>query len=238
MAEKTLRRPSNVDQETIVKFAKFKYPTSRLAGIAAVALATVLVASCATRPSQQEVVQTLKSSFSERGIAKLDRLDQTELQRVCSEAAVTGKPLPKKTSEALEKTIYATIKYPADGKYLGDWQEGERIAQSGRGMQWSDAAGAANGANCYACHQLSPTELSFGNMGPSLLKYGVLRGVKDPAAAESEPIVKYTWGRIWNTHAFSACSGMPRYGDAGILTEQQLKHVMALLLDPASPVNK
>jgi sulfur-oxidizing protein SoxX len=31
---------------------------------------------------------------------------------------------------------------------------------------------------------------------------------------------------------------MPRYGDAGILTVQQMQHVMALLLDPASPVNR
>jgi sulfur-oxidizing protein SoxX len=31
---------------------------------------------------------------------------------------------------------------------------------------------------------------------------------------------------------------MPRFGHKGILTEAQMKHVMALLLDPASPVNK
>jgi sulfur-oxidizing protein SoxX len=31
---------------------------------------------------------------------------------------------------------------------------------------------------------------------------------------------------------------MPRFGDAGILTPSQIKDVMALLLDPASPVNK
>jgi sulfur-oxidizing protein SoxX len=31
---------------------------------------------------------------------------------------------------------------------------------------------------------------------------------------------------------------MPRFGDAGILTEAQIKDVMALLLDPASPVNQ
>jgi sulfur-oxidizing protein SoxX len=105
-------------------------------------------------------------------------------------------------------------------------------------MQWSDAAGAANGANCYACHQVSPQEISYGNQGPSLLKYGVLRSVKDPTAPESEAIVKYTWGRIWNTHAFNACSGMPRFGDAAILTPTQIQHVMALLLDPNSPVNK
>jgi sulfur-oxidizing protein SoxX len=31
---------------------------------------------------------------------------------------------------------------------------------------------------------------------------------------------------------------MPRFGSAHIIGEQQVKHVMALLLDPQSPVNK
>ncbi len=200
--------------------------------------ATFLIAGCATSPSADEVLQTLKASFSERGIAKLDRLEQSELQRLCSQAAASGQALDEKTRERLQKSTYESIPYPADGQYIGDWREGEKIAQNGRGLQWSDVAGAANGANCYACHQLSPQEISFGNIGPSLLRYGVTRGVKDPNAAESLPIVKYTWGRIWNTHAFNACSGMPRFGDAGILTPAQIKHVMALLLDPQSPVNK
>lgn len=205
--------------------------------LSAVGIAALLV-GCASSPSREEVVQTLKSSFSDRGIAKVDRLDQSELQRECSQAAVSGKPLDEKARDRIQKAVLESIKYPADGKFIGDWREGEKIAQNGRGMQWSDAAGAANGANCYACHQVSPQEISYGNQGPSLLKYGVLRGVKDPAAPESEAIVKYTWGRIWNTHAFNACSGMPRFGDAGILTPTQIQHVMALLLDPNSPVNK
>ena len=203
--------------------------------------AIVLVASisgCSSGPTREEVLSTLKSSFAERGPAKLDRLEQTELQRVCSESASSGKPLAKAQRDQLEKTILASITYPADGKFLGDWREGEKIAQNGRGLQFSDTAGAANGANCYACHQISPQEISWGNQGPSLLKYGVLRGVNDPSSPDSEAIVKYTWGRIWNTHAFNACSGMPRFGDAGILTQAQIKDVMALLLDPASPVNK
>jgi sulfur-oxidizing protein SoxX len=200
--------------------------------------AIALIAGCATSPSAEEVLQTLKASFSERGMAKLDRLEQSELQRLCSQAAASGKPMDEKARERLQKTIYESIQYPADGQYIGDWREGEKIAQNGRGLQWSDVAGTANGANCYACHQLSPQEISFGNMGPSLLKYGVTRGVKDPSATESQAIVKYTWGRIWNTHAFNACSGMPRFGDAGILTQAQIKDVMALLLDPQSPVNK
>ncbi len=192
----------------------------------------------AQTPSNKEIVANLKGSFTERGIAKLDRLDQTALQATCSKAAESGKPLAPAAKAKIEKTVLASIPYPADGVYLGDWKEGEKIAQNGRGMQFSDAAGVPNGANCYACHQLTPTEISFGNQGPSLLKYGANRGVKDPASKDSETIVKYTWARIWNTHAFNACNGMPRFGDAGILTPAQIKDVMALLLDPASPVNK
>ena len=201
-----------------------------------------LLASCASTTMQKqsaaEVLATIKGSFAERGLAKLDRLDQTEIQKVCSESNASGKDIPKETREKMEQAIYAAIPYPKDGKYTGDWKEGEKIAQNGRGLQFSDVAGAPNGANCYACHQLTPTEISFGNQGPSLLKYGTIRGVKDAASKDSEAIVKYTWARIWNTHSVNLCSNMPRFGDAGILTEQQVKHVMALLLDPQSPVNK
>jgi len=31
---------------------------------------------------------------------------------------------------------------------------------------------------------------------------------------------------------------MPRFGHMGILTEQQIKDVVALLMDPKSPVNQ
>jgi L-cysteine S-thiosulfotransferase len=210
--------------------------------ITATVSAVTLLASCASTamqgPSAAEVLATIKGSFAERGIAKLDRLDQTEIQKVCSESLASGKEVPKATREKMEKTLYASIPYPADGKYTGDWREGEKIAQNGRGLQFSDVAGVPNGANCYACHQLTPTEISFGNQGPSLMKYGTIRGVKDVASKDSEAIVKYTWARIWNTHSVNLCSNMPRFGDAGILSEQQVKHVMALLLDPQSPVNK
>jgi L-cysteine S-thiosulfotransferase len=200
------------------------------------------LASCAStmvqKPSAAEVLASIKGSFAERGLAKLDRLDQSEIQKVCSESLSSGKDVPKATRDKMEQAIYAAIPYPKDGKYIGDWKEGEKIAQNGRGLQFSDVAGVPNGANCYACHQLTPTEISFGNQGPSLLKYGTLRGVKDIASKDSEAIVKYTWARIWNTHSVNLCSNMPRFGDAGILTELQVKHVMALLLDPQSPVNK
>jgi len=196
--------------------------------------AAVVLASCATTasaPSREETMQVVKSSFQERGIAKLDRLNQSELQQVCSDAALNGKDLSKDVRERVEKQQMATIKYPADGKFLGDFKVGERIAQTGVGLQWTDDAKTVNGGNCYACHELTPQEISFGNIGPSLKGYGKLRG-------NGEAVVRYTWGKIWNTHAYNACSQMPRFGDAGILTEAQIKDVMALLLDPNSPVNK
>ena len=176
-------------------------------------------------------MRDVKASFQERGIAKLDRLNQSELQQVCSDAAMKRKELPKATRERLEKQQMATIKYPADGKFLGDWKAGEKVAQTGVGLQWTDNEKTVNGGNCYACHELTPQEISFGNIGPSLKGYGKVRGNSDQS-------VKYTWGKIWNTHAYNACSQMPRFGDAGILTEAQIKDVMALLLDPESPVNK
>ncbi len=204
----------------------------------ALAAVLVLLSSCSSTPSAADALAAIKGSFAERGIAKLDRLEQTEIQKVCSEANAAGQEVPKATREKLEKALYDKIPYPADGVYVGDWKEGEKIAQNGRGMQFSDVAGVPNGANCYACHQISPSEISYGNQGPSLLKYGSIRGVKDPASKDSEAMVKYTWARIWNTHSVNLCSNMPRFGDAGILTTAQIKDVMALLLSPDSPVNK
>ena len=78
---------------------------------------------------------------------------------------------------------------------------------------------------------MSHKEIAYGTIGPSLQDYGKVRG-------NSDEIVKYTWGKIYNAKAYNACSNMPRNGDAEILTEQQMKHLMAFLLDPESPVNK
>jgi L-cysteine S-thiosulfotransferase len=197
-----------------------------------VCLAALVLSSCAVpvrAPSDADVVATLRASFAERGSATIDRLDQSDLQKQCS--AHAGQELPKAIKEQLEKAAADAVRYPLDGQYLGDPVQGERIAQSGVGLQFTDAVGAQAGGNCYACHQMTKSELAFGNIGPSLVQYGKLRGT-------SEPVLKYTWARLWNSHAFNACNAMPRFGAAGILSEAQLKHVMALLLDPNSPVNR
>ena len=197
-----------------------------------------LLAGCATAPpSPQELDQftqdIVKSSFREQGIAKLDRLTQDELQQACS----GEKPPSEAVVKRLEAAQLATVKWPSDGVYLGDWREGEKLAQNGRGMTWTDPAGVPSGGNCYNCHQISKAEISYGTIGPSLYQYGKLRGVTDPAAPASSEMVRYTWGKLWNAKATNACSNMPRFGHAGVLTPAQIRDLMALLLDPTSPVN-
>jgi sulfur-oxidizing protein SoxX len=211
-----------------MKSSKIK-PLATLLLLSAVS-GTVLAADEATGVDHDAVVAELKASFKEQGGAKLDRIDQSTMQKECSQAALTGKPLTSAQLAEITKEAKASIKPPADGKYLGDWKAGEKIAQSGKGWQYSDKAGAPAGGNCYACHNMSNAEISYGNIGPSLLHYGKVRG-------SSQQMVEYTWSKIYNSHVTSACSVMPRFGAAGLLTETQLKDVMALLFDPKSPVN-
>ncbi len=210
-----------------------------LAGLAS----ALVVAGCVTGPSVAELNtltdQIVKASFRDQGIAKVDRVLATdETNRMCSEADVAGKPLDEKTAKRIEEANLKAIKWPSDGKFLGDWKQGEAIAQSGRGLTWTDAATTVNGGNCYNCHQIDKKEISFGTIGPSLYNYGKIRGVIDPNSTAAKPIVEYTWGKIWNAKAYNACSNMPRAGHMGILNEVQVRHIVALLLDPNSPVNK
>jgi sulfur-oxidizing protein SoxX len=188
---------------------------------------------CATSPTDAETTArataVLKASFNARGQAGLDRLDQDETQKLCSEYA--NRSLPAPVAEKIQQANLATIRYPADGKLVGDWKNGEKIAQSGQGFQFSDDPKNPAGANCYACHQLTPQELSYGTIGPSLYRFGKLRGFSDETR-------KYAWGKVYNADAYAACSNMPRFGHHRILTEQQIRDVVALLVDPASPVNQ
>ena len=216
--------------------------TARAASRVSCVSAAVLLAGCASvapAPDYDALMAALlHRSFRDRGIATMDRLQQDASNAECS--ASEGKSLPEARTRAIEAANLATVKLPADGKFIGDWQAGERLAQNGRGMTWSDpsAATSANGGNCYNCHQISKAEISFGTIGPSLYNYGKMRGVADPGSAASRPIVEYTWGKLYNAKAYHACSGMPRFGHAGMLDEKQLKDLMALLLDPKSPVNQ
>ena len=202
--------------------------------IAALGMLVLAVGGCAGMQSPEQEARAkalamMKASFKERGQAKLDRLEQDEAQRLCSIYA--EKAPPKDVAEKIEKAQLALLKYPADGNYLGDFKAGERVAQSGVGKQFSDDPKNPAGGNCYACHQLTKAEVSYGTIGPSLYNFGKVRGF-------TPEMQKYAYGKVYNSQAFSACSNMPRFGHNGILTEQQIKDVVALLMDPKSPVNQ
>jgi sulfur-oxidizing protein SoxX len=209
------------------------------APVAVAALLVVALAGCGATPvppagpTDAEIAAkaavVMKASFKARGQAQLDRLDQDETQRVCS--ALANQPPAKDVADRLQAQNAATQKWPADGKYLGDWKNGEKIAQEGRGKQFSDDPAGPVGGNCYACHQIDPAEVSYGTIGPSLLGFGRVRGY-------GVEIQRYAYGKLYNAQAYNACSNMPRFGHNGVLTEQQLKDVTALLMDPGSPVNR
>ena len=125
----------------------------------------------------------------------------------------------------------ASVAYPPDNNFMGDWKKGEALAQSGYGLRFTDyPARQANGGNCYACHQLTKKEVSYGTLGPSLSEYGKLRDFKPEA-------VKAAYEKIYNSNAALACSTMPRFGANKILTIEQIKDVVALLMAKDSPVN-
>jgi sulfur-oxidizing protein SoxX len=207
-----------------------------LAGLAVTALAAGCASSASHQDLDAEFAAMMKSSFRDQGIAKTDRLNQDLGQAACSSPT----PPPADVAKRIEAESLATIKWPGDGQYFGDWKAGEKLAQSGRGMTWKDKSAdtSGNGGQCYNCHQLDKKEISFGTIGPSLYNYGKIRGVKDLASPSSAPVIQYTWGKLWNSKAYAACSNMPRFGHMKLLDDTQMRHLMALLLDPQSPVNK
>ena len=217
---------------------KKQYKFTLLALTAALGIAGCASTTPGSAQLDQLTANIVKASFRDQGIVKVSTLETDETNKACSAADVAGKPLDPAAAQAIEAMNLKTIKWPSDGKFLGDWKAGEALAQSGRGMTWTDSAKTSNGGNCYNCHQITKAEISFGTIGPSLYNFGKMRGVTDPNSPESRQMVEYTWGKIWNSKAYNACSNMPRAGHMGILNESQVRDIVALLLDPKSPVNQ
>jgi len=182
----------------------------------------------------QTLVQAEKAvqqSWTKASAEDRTRLIQDYSNKICS--AYKDKPSAELAKKIVEYN-QTLIKYPAEGIKLGDWKVGEKLALSGYGMRVGDmkrdkASKKPNGGNCYACHALSPNEPAAGNLGPKLTGYG--------ARGTSDAMMKYTYGKIYNAHATSACSGMPRFGVNGVLSTQQIADIMAFLMDSDSPVN-
>ena len=193
------------------------------------------LAACSSLPEKifqgekdlNDVQAVMKRDFHARGSAAMTRLDADAVQQACNLHA--NEP-PEALAKSLEAAQLAAIPFP-QGNLIGDWKRGQSIAQSGRGLQWTDGPKDVAGGSCYNCHQLSREEASHGTLGPSLLGFGKLRG-------NAPEMQKYAYGRIYNSKAYNLCAQMPRLGHSGTLNEQQIKDLVAYLLDPASPVNR
>jgi sulfur-oxidizing protein SoxX len=204
--------------------------------IALLAVPLTLLASCVSFPDAESTrnlgEQMVSTAYPGMPAALTSRSKQDKSQMLCSGSATSA--VPAATAAEISNAERATIKYPASGKLMGDWKTGEKLALDGVGMRIRGGhveKAKENGANCYACHALDPKEVNAGNIGPSLAGYGAKRG-------NSEAVIKYTYEKIYDAWAYFPCSNMPRMGHNGFLTPEQITHVVAYLVDPASPVNR
>ena len=195
-------------------------------GVAATIAASASAQQVAVEPARIEAA--VKGGWPAAPAEWQARLVPDETMKQCS--AHDNSP-PQAVAAAIQDREKATIEYPA-GEISGDWKRGERLAQSGYGLRFTDYPPRnPNGGNCYACHQLTKQEVSYGTIGPSLLLYGKLRDFTPEAS-------KALYEKIYNPHAAFACSLMPRFGSNKVLTVEQIRDLVALLMSPDSPVNK
>jgi len=198
--------------------------------------AAAIIAGCATYPDQASTRKTVDKMVSEDFTAPqpalLKRLTQDRSQQICSKVG-DEKLTPDESAEVI-KLARASMRYPASGKYVGNWKHGDALAHDGAGDRIQGGkleSRKENGGLCQNCHALAPGEVNVGNVGPSLTGYGAQRG-------SAEAMAKYTYEKIYNAWAYFPCSNMPRLGANGHLTPDQVADLTAFLIDPQSPVNK
>lgn len=202
--------------------------------VVATSIIAVTGASSATDPDTlQRSEEVMRRSFSSATPEEWQtRLAQDEVQALCS--AHRNAP-PADVAAHIVELSRAEVRYPDDGKLVGNWKEGEKLASIGTGGHIGriqpDRPGTRKGGNCYACHTMAAKEVAAGNLGPSLTGYGKRLG-------NSPETAKFVYEKIWNAQAYFPCSQMPRFGNNGWLTPQEIADTVGFLLDPESPVNR
>lgn len=202
-----------------------------LAALALVAgswMTTASAQTAAKAPDPALVDRYIKSTFGKAPPEWQARIEPDETLKACN---AYHNNVPSAEADKIVARELARVVYPADGKFLGNWKEGAKIANNGRGGQFSDPPGTVSGGNCYACHQMEQKEVSYGTLGPSLTNYG-----KDRKFDPEE--IKNAYTKVYNSQAVLACSNMPRFGVNKVLSEEQIKDIVAFLFDPESPINK
>src|SRR5262249_35905309 len=116
--------------------------TAHLAGAVALAGALALIGAARAQDRPKDEAKTLagveaaiKGSWTKSAPDWQARLVQDETQRLCS---LYRNAPPNDVANAIVAREKAAIKYPADGKPMGDWKKGEKLAQSGYGGRFTD----------------------------------------------------------------------------------------------------
>jgi L-cysteine S-thiosulfotransferase len=203
--------------------------TIALFGAALAAAPLAAQSELAPELAPERVDEVVREAFANAPDDFQPRLQPDEIMQICN--ASDNNPDDADWDRIME-LAQASVVYPEDGELMGDWQRGEALAQSGYGLRFTDYPPAREtGGNCYACHQLTEAEVSYGTLGPSLREYGAIRG-------SDEEAVRAAYDKIYNPHVVFPCSMMPRFGANAVLTPEQIRDIVALLMDPDSPVNQ
>ena len=175
----------------------------------------------------------IESSFDKKKNVGYENIIPDEAQKTCSK--YKNNP-PQDVVLKMIEDAKKTIVYPANGKFIGDWKNGEVLANIGKGGHVGytnpEKPDAKKGGNCYACHTLDTKEVAAGTMGISLTNYG-----KDRKDAQQET-AKFVYERIYNAYAYTPCSSMPRFGLHKWVTPEEIADMVAYVVDLNSPVNK
>lgn len=171
---------------------------------------------------------------SQGGGKVAERMKQDKIQEACSQ--LKGEEPDPATIKKVKKIAEKSVEYPEGGIELGDWKKGQKLAENAYGWRVAhkvdDHDKRDPGGLCMNCHVLeSDKKIRSGSIGTSLVGYGDKRGRDDQT-------LRYTYRQIYNPHTNFPCAHMPRFGANGLLTKEQISHVMAYLLDPESPVNQ
>lgn len=202
-----------------------------LAKLIGAACVTTIVAAPvhAEGVSREQVEAVVANAFRNAPEDVRGRYLQDETNAICSQ--YRDNP-PQEMWDAILERETASIVYPQSGELMGDWEVAIKNANNGYGWRMRDnKPDRVIGGNCYACHQLAPDEVAYGNLGPSLTGYGKDRDL-------DEETIKATYNKIYNAQSVLPCSQMPRFGHNGFLTPEQISDYVAMLLHPDSPVNK
>ena len=104
----------------------------------AIAVAILIAGATGASAQQKPAADTAKvdadiaKAFPTAPADWKSRFEQDETTKECS---INENSPPKPVAEAIGKREKARIEYPADGGLMGDWQSGEKLAQSGYGLR-------------------------------------------------------------------------------------------------------